>query len=102
MEETRLSKSVRHSGSTYAVPSIPFAVESWTCASWHCNEVAGSTHFSDTAITRGSSEPRVIAHAPPRIAFWSRCLWDASPWGRNAVELRARNRGGGAHTETSG
>jgi hypothetical protein len=57
MEETRLSESVRSSGCTYAIPSIPFAVESSTCASWHCNEVAGSTHVSDAAITRGSLEP---------------------------------------------
>ncbi|MBI5295084.1 MAG: S-layer homology domain-containing protein [Chloroflexi bacterium] len=47
MEETRISNSVRYSGSTYTVPTTPFASDGNTNALWHFDDGWDATTFSD-------------------------------------------------------
>ena len=49
LDETRLSGITRYTGTTYTVPTTPFAVDSDTRALWHFNETPGATVFSDAS-----------------------------------------------------
>ena len=49
LEETRISNTVRYSGSSYIVPAAPFSSDANTVALWHFNETPGSTAFLDSS-----------------------------------------------------
>jgi hypothetical protein len=49
LEEVRLSDIVRYSGTSYTVPTTPFAADIHTRALWHFDETAGSTVFADSS-----------------------------------------------------
>ena len=51
IEEVRISKIVRYSGSSYTVPTSPFTKDPDTLALWHFDESAGSTSFADSSDT---------------------------------------------------
>lgn len=46
-DEIRISDSVRYSGSSFTIPSAPFACDANTLALWHFDEIEGSTIFHD-------------------------------------------------------
>lgn len=47
VDELRISDVARYSGSTYAVPTSPFACDAHTRALWHFDELEGTTQFHD-------------------------------------------------------
>ena len=49
IDETRFSDTVRYSGATYIVPSMPFSADGNTRALWHFDEAVGSTSFGDAS-----------------------------------------------------
>lgn len=49
LEETRVSDTVRYSGASYDVPTVPFTADDHTVALWHFNETPSSTVFADSS-----------------------------------------------------
>jgi hypothetical protein len=54
VDEVRISSSVRYSGTTYTVPSAPFACDGSTLALWHFDECPGASTLYDGDDGAGS------------------------------------------------
>jgi hypothetical protein len=95
IDEARLSDLVRYSGTSYTVPSTPFAVDSETRAVWHFDETPGSTTFADASAngnTLTGSNGAQTGTPPPRARPSSRSRHKASRWRKATCRTDVRSR----------
>ena len=71
VDEMRISKVLRYSGTSYTVPTAPFATDGDTVALYHFDETAGTTATDSSGAPGGPSHGTLNVGGSPTGPVWT-------------------------------